>query len=42
MLKTEVNTLVKKGIHWIYNDIKKSTDFLKNQNNFLTLKSVPK
>ena len=31
MLKTEVNTLVRKG-NPIYNDIKK------NQNNFLTLK----
>ena len=42
MLKTDVNTIVKKEIHWIYNDIQKSTDFFKNQNNFLTLKSVPK
>ena len=36
MLKTEVNTLVKKG-NPIYNDIKKARIF-KNQNNFLTLK----
>ena len=33
MLKTEVDTLVKKGIP-VYNGIKKSTDFLKIRKTF--------
>ena len=37
MLKTEVNTLVKKGIQSTM-ILEKSTDFFKNKNNFLTLK----
>ena len=36
MLKMEVNTLVKKGIHSTM--ILKKHGFFKNQNNFLTLK----
>ena len=37
MLKTEVNTLVKKGIQSTM-ILKKKHGFFKNQNNFLTLK----